>query len=177
MRRKKPTDGFIKFLFSLHHNMSMKKEDIMAEFKLTEDQYHEYLSAFNMFDTDRSGDISAEELVQAMKSLDKPTTLEEAKEMIKRVDENGDGDIDFREFVIMMGDDSEEEEELRKAFDLFDADNSGYIDEDELKKIMVQLLGPNLSDDELKAMMEQADTDHDGQISFEEFKVMMGSGK
>eukprot|EP00339_Tiarina_fusa_P024244 CAMPEP_0117047120 /NCGR_PEP_ID=MMETSP0472-20121206/32577_1 /TAXON_ID=693140 ORGANISM="Tiarina fusus, Strain LIS" /NCGR_SAMPLE_ID=MMETSP0472 /ASSEMBLY_ACC=CAM_ASM_000603 /LENGTH=157 /DNA_ID=CAMNT_0004759725 /DNA_START=17 /DNA_END=490 /DNA_ORIENTATION=+ len=154
---------------------SFKKEDLMKEFNLTEDLYHEYQSAFDMFDEDHSGDISAEELVKAMNSLSKPTTLEEAKEMIKRVDQDGDGDIDFREFIIMMGDTGEEEEELRNAFDLFDADNSGYIDRDELKQVMVKLLGPNLTEDELTNMMDQADTDHDGQISFEEFKAMMGA--
>ena len=152
------------------------KVAICKEFKLTEDQFQEYKSAFDMFDTDHSGDISADELVALMGQLGKEVTLQDAKDMIKTVDQNGDGDIDFREFIIMMQDNAaDNEDELRKAFDIFDADNSGYIDRDELKLVMTQLLGTNLSEEELANMMAEADTDNDGQISFEEFKAMMSN--
>ena len=51
------------------------KVAICKEFKLTEDQFQEYKSAFDMFDTDHSGDISADELVALMGQLGKEVTL------------------------------------------------------------------------------------------------------
>ena len=65
----------------------------------------EYLkTAFRMFDTDNSGKIDIEELRQLLagdefKDLYSEDQLSAA---IKEVDENGDGEIDFNEFMIMM---------------------------------------------------------------------------
>ena len=75
--------------------MSFTKEAICKDFNLTEDQYQEYKSAFDMFDTDGSGDISASELVNVMTQLGKSASEEDARAMIKTVDENGDGEIDL----------------------------------------------------------------------------------
>ena len=151
-----------------------EKEAICKEFGLTDDQYVEYKAAFDMFDIDKSGDISADELVSVLGQLGKETSLDDAKDMIRLVDENGDGDIDFREFVIMMkGNEGGKDDELRTVFDIFDADGNGYIDKDELKNVMTQLMGHNVTDSELESMMKEADLDNDGQIDFEEFKKMM----
>lgn len=56
---------------------------------------------------------------------------------------------------------------------VFDADGNGLIDRSELQKVMSSL-HENLSEDELDAMIKEADINGDGQISFEEFKAMMG---
>jgi Ca2+-binding EF-hand superfamily protein len=56
---------------------------------------------------------------------------------------------------------------------VFDADGNGLIDRSELQKVMSSL-HENLSEEELDAMIKEADINGDGQISFEEFKAMMG---
>lgn len=61
-------------------------------------------AAFNAFDTDRSGDIDSEEIVGAMTRVGVSITLEQAAALTASVDGNGDGLIDFDEFVIMMQD-------------------------------------------------------------------------
>merc|ERR1712110_1192173 len=156
--------------------MSFTWESICKDFNLTEDQYQEYKSAFDMFDTDGSGDISCTELVSVMTQLGKAASEEDARAMIQTVDENGDGEIDFREFINMMkSNDTDTDDELRRAFDIFDADNSGFIDREELKAVIAKLMGAPLSEEELDAMMKEADTNSDGQVSFEEFKAMMGN--
>ncbi|XP_054777737.1 probable calcium-binding protein CML35 [Prosopis cineraria] len=59
--------------------------------------------AFEVFDTDRDGKISAEELLEFFKAIgDERCTLEECRRMIKRVDRNGDGFVCFEEFSRMM---------------------------------------------------------------------------
>jgi len=60
-------------------------------------------SAFDVFDVDRNGFISADELHRVMVSLgDKHTTLEDCRCMIRSVDRDGDQMVDFREFQFLM---------------------------------------------------------------------------
>ncbi|KAL4446627.1 hypothetical protein ABPG74_005565 [Tetrahymena malaccensis] len=61
---------------------------------------------------------------------------------------------------------------LKQAFDLFDTDGSGAIDEKELKDAM-KALGFESKKEEVKALIEQVDKDGSGMIEFEEFLVMM----
>ncbi|PIN01662.1 Calmodulin and related proteins (EF-Hand superfamily) [Handroanthus impetiginosus] len=58
--------------------------------------------AFEVFDIDKNGTISAEELQNVMKSLGEECTLAECKKMISGVDSDGSGTISFDEFKVMM---------------------------------------------------------------------------
>jgi calmodulin len=112
-----------------------------------------------------------------MRKLGQNPSEAELIEMISTVDDNGDNEIDFPEFLILMKSrigEKDPEKELRDAFRVFDTDNSGSIDRKELKRLMKKL-GQALSDAELDAMMDEVDTNGDGQISFEEFKDLMVS--
>lgn len=114
-----------------------------------------------------------------MTQLGESPTDEEIEEMILAVDVNGDGEVDFEEFLALMrlrmGESGEDaEQHLRDVFNMFDSDSSGYIDRDELRALMKKL-AQTLKDDEITAIMEEADVDGDGEISFEEFKILMTS--
>lgn len=61
---------------------------------------------------------------------------------------------------------------FRETFALFDKDESGCIDRDELRSMLLAL-GQHLKSSELDDIMRQADTDGDGKISFTEFVSMM----
>ena len=56
-----------------------------------------------MFDKDGNGKISKEELKLVMKNLGENLTDDEISEMILEADDNGDGAVDYEEFVKMMG--------------------------------------------------------------------------
>lgn len=78
-----------------------------------------------------------------MQALDVHPSEEELKRMIREVDLNKNGKIEFNEFLPLMqarfamdGD-----EELKSEFDAFDKDHSGQISPSELKKIMNGLGG------------------------------------
>jgi Ca2+-binding EF-hand superfamily protein len=121
------------------------------------------------------GTIELHELKQVMSKLGQNPTEAELTEMISSVDDNGDNEIDFDEFVILMRSrigSRDPEKELRDAFAVFDTDGSGAIDRKELKRLMKKL-GQALSEAELDAMMDEVDTNGDGEISFEEFKSLM----
>lgn len=63
----------------------------------------ELVEAFAVFDTDRDGRISAEELLRVFQAIgDELCTLEECRRMIESVDRNGDGFVCFEDFSRMM---------------------------------------------------------------------------
>lgn len=125
------------------------------------------------------GTIEGSELSYVMSKLGETPTEDELEDMIRAVDLNGDGEIDFDEFIGLMRLRMDErqrdpEEDLRDAFNMFDADRSGYIDRDEVRLLMKKL-AQTLTEEEIDAIMEEVDTDGDGEISFEEFRAMMFS--
>merc|ERR1712085_62947 len=150
----------------------------MTKHGLSEDEVSDLKEAFSMFDIDGDGTITIIELREVMKSLGQNPTEKELKQMIRSVDADGNNEIDFDEFLILMSSkkpsSDDPDKELRDAFAVFDDDNSGSISREELKKLMKNL-GQSLSDGELDAMMDEVDTDGNGEIDFNEFKSMMQS--
>jgi len=111
-----------------------------------------------------------------MKSLGHNPSDEDLGRMIQSVDDNGNNEIDFQEFLVLMSSkrtiNDDPDRELRAAFAVFDKDGSGCISRSELKTLLSDL-GQSLTDEELDAMMSEVDRDGNGEIDFEEFKAMM----
>lgn len=61
-------------------------------------------AAFDMFDVDGSGSIDSKEVLQLLNGdgIEKLASKEAISKAIKEIDENGDGEIDFAEFKLMM---------------------------------------------------------------------------
>ncbi|URE21502.1 hypothetical protein MUK42_10586 [Musa troglodytarum] len=142
---------------------------------LTEEQISEFQEAFCLFDKDGDGCITLEELGTVIKSLGQNPSEEELQEMIREVDSDGNGTIEFAEFLNLMSRKVKEtnvEEELKEAFKVFDKDQNGYISASELRNVMMNL-GEKLTDEEVDQMIREADLDGDGQVNYEEFVRMM----
>ena len=91
------------------------------------------------------------------------------------IDKDGNGTIDFQEFLEMMTSKMSEKdsrEEILKAFRLFDDEEKGKISFRNLKRVAKEL-GENMTDEELMEMIEEADRDGDGEINEEEFLRIM----
>ena len=67
--------------------------------KLSAEQAAELKKAFEVMDANKDGVVTKEELTNLLKGLGEDVTEEVVEEMIKIADENGDGKIQFEEFV------------------------------------------------------------------------------
>ncbi|KAJ0238974.1 EF-hand domain-containing protein [Hirschfeldia incana] len=122
--------------------------------------------------------ITTEDLGTVMRSLGQNPTEAELQDMINEVDPDGNGTIDFPEFLNLMARKTKEtrdseEEELREAFRVFDKDQDGFISAADLRHEMLSLV-EDLTEEEVDEKIREADVDGDGQINYEEFvKIMM----
>jgi len=66
----------------------------------------------------------------------------------------------------------EEVNEIREAFNLFDADGSGQVDHREFK-VAMRALGFSCKKEEISALLLEYDKDASGNISFAEFQEIM----
>merc|ERR1712217_869504 len=147
----------------------------LGDEQLTEEQIAEFKEAFSLFDKDGDGTIITKELGTVMRSLGQNPTEAELQDMINEVDADGNGTIDFPEFLSLMErkmKDTAPEEDLIEAFKVFDRDGNGFISAAELRHVMTNL-GEKLTDEEVDEMIREADVDGDGQINYEEFVKMM----
>ena len=129
--------------------------------------------AFGVFDRDGSGSIDLDELREVMHNLHMGGTYgADAVEVMSQIDTDGDGTVSVDEFKAMVRplyDTSGEA--LRKIFNLFDADKSGYIEKKELL-VMLQRLGLGkdaCTKDALQKVFAAADLNDDDRVDFAEF--------
>ncbi|KAG8789356.1 hypothetical protein FS842_009925 [Serendipita sp. 407] len=124
-----------------------------------------------LVNSDGDGTITTKELGVVMRSLGQNPTDAELRDMINEVDVDGNGTIDFGEFLTMMArkiKESDRDEEIRQAFKVFDKNGDGYVTTEELALVMSNL-GEKLSSHELSEMMREADDNGDGKIDYSEF--------
>merc|ERR1712132_1083 len=118
--------------------------------QLSEEQLDEIREAFSLFDSDASGAIDVRELKAAMRALGFEVKNEELKKMVSDIDNDGNGTIEFGEFLQMMTGkmgEKDTREDIEKVFKLYD--------------------------EELQDMINQADRDGDGEINIDEFYRIM----
>jgi calcium-dependent protein kinase len=90
-------------------------------------------------DTDQNGELSREEVLAGYEEhFGIPISEEAVDAMFKAVDIDGNGAIDYTEFVMatMNEKDLITNDRLRAAFRLFDKDGSGAISPEEIKKAL-----------------------------------------
>ena len=142
---------------------------------LSEEKLVELRCAFDLFDNDNDGKIDIAELGKAIQKMGQKLTEDDLKEMIKEVDSDYNGTIEFSEFVQLMESkmkDNDSEEEIFEALKIFDKKGNGHITKNDIKNVMSSLHEP-LAQEEVDELMKTWDLDKDGYLNFEEFKNMM----
>ena len=82
------TDGVVDFPEFAKMMQQRRKQNALAEFQI--------------FDKDGSGTVSAQELKQVLKKFDVDISDETLDGMIKEADQDGDGSINYEEFMKIM---------------------------------------------------------------------------
>jgi len=109
------------------------------------------------------------------RSLGQTVSDEEVQDMLLEVDADGNGEIDFDEYVDLMVkklQDTDPKVELLEIFKIFDRDGDGFISAADLKEILT-ILGMVISDAEIRLLIVGAEADGDGFVNFEEFFKIM----
>ncbi|XP_040197963.1 centrin-3 isoform X1 [Aquarana catesbeiana] len=143
--------------------------------ELTEEQKQEIKDAFDLFDTDKDKAIDYHELKVAMRALGFDVKKADVLRILKDYDGEATGKITFDDFNEVVTDlilERDPQEEMLKAFKLFDDDDSGKINLRNLRRVSREL-GENMTDEELRAMIDEFDKDGDGEINIEEFISIM----
>ena len=95
--------------------------------------------------------------------------------MISDLDADGNGTIDFEEWLSLMTkrvSDKDTRANINKVFALYDDERTGFISVKNLRRI-AQELSENISEEELQELITRADLDQDGLVSEDEFYNIM----
>jgi Ca2+-binding EF-hand superfamily protein len=139
--------------------------------ELTHEQREELSEAFDLFDKDGDGTISAKELIVVMRSIGLDSSIEEIQHMMDEIVPGNAGEIEFDGFMTLMAKkikETEVEDELKETFKTIDRGNKGYYDLDDLRA-MVSQYGERISEEEIVKMFEEQDQNNNKRITFDEF--------
>ncbi|XP_034478918.1 calcineurin subunit B type 2 [Drosophila innubila] len=133
---------------------------------------------FRKLDLDNSGALSVDEFMSLPELQQNPLV----QRVIDIFDADGNGEVDFKEFIQGVSQFSVKGDKLSKlrfAFRIYDMDNDGYISNGELFQVLKMMVGNNLKDTQLQQIVDKtigfADKDEDGKISFDEFCSVVGN--
>ena len=148
---------------------------------VTKDTIIDLKKAFDLLDEDGSGVVAPNEIQKYFEKMGKMTKNRLIYQLLKDMDKDNSGGIDFDEFVKFItqrvGDkDPNLRDEIAEIFAFFDNNGNGKVSWTELK-IVAQFLGEEMSDDELKEMFVKADLDDDGFVTVDDFmNIWTGQG-
>ena len=140
---------------------------------VTKKECEELIEVFDTMDDNKDGVLSKEELYKGFEKVGKIGNKEEFEEVFNDVDKDGDGKVSFGEYLAASVDKKKvlSEERILSVFKLFDMDKNGKIDLYEFSEVFQhndEILVENWKD-----MLTDVDTNGDGNIDFEEFRVLM----
>lgn len=121
-----------------------------------------------------NGTLTEDEFVSGAKLFfGEQLTPTDALQLYKKIDLNGDGTIQFNEFVLVTlhKDELHSQQKLRAAFEMMDKNGDNTISPDELLEVFS--FNENFDIQMAEEMIKQVDMNSDGGIQFEEFNYMM----
>lgn len=127
---------------------------------------------FCYFDENGDGRISSTELRSCTSAVGYDLSLEEVRAIIESMDADGDGQLSSEEFIKLMERGDEDDRDMMEAFKMYEMEEEGCITAKSLTR-MLSRLGYSRNIEVCQEVINKFDINHDGVLSFEEFKAMM----
>ena len=143
---------------------------ISNQFNLKKEE-EELQALFKEFDLKKTGQISKDIFYKKLIELYGENEGKEICDKIfQRLDLDGSGEISYDEFLSAMIDGKKvlTEDRLEKAFKMFDKDGNGLLSIEEI----IEVFGGDAN--YWKKIIEEVDSNNDGEVDFNEFKIIMG---
>ncbi|PRT52966.1 Calcineurin subunit B [Wickerhamiella sorbophila] len=144
----------------------------------TKEELQRLMARFIKLDKDSSGTIEKEEFLAIPAIQSNPL----AQRLMEVFDVDGDGHVDFGEFITglsVFSSRGNREEKLKFAFNVYDIDGDGKLSNGELFIVLKAMVGNNLQEAQLQQIVDktilEADEDGDGCLSFAEFMKVIDS--
>ena len=113
--------------------------------KLSVKNNNEVIEAFKLFDADGDKRIKSEEILSLITALGGDVECQHVQDLVEACRDNGDS-LDMEEFLEQwslfkqkLGDEDEDEDEMKEAFKMYDQDGDGYITKDEMLAAITQM--------------------------------------
>jgi Ca2+-binding EF-hand superfamily protein len=148
---------------------------VKAPFVLSDAASEEIDFAFSTLDMEKKGHITPRQAKVGLRGMGFPVKKQEVAEMLRISGSDPEGPVShgtFRQMCIQKLSERSPEDDMRRAFQLFDMSGTGKIDAFALKRI-TKSLGLEVSDLELSEMITEFDSDRDGMINEQEFLSIM----
>jgi calmodulin len=130
-----------------------------------------------LVDRDGGGTISKAELGELMETLGIEASQEEIDHMVDEIDEDGNGNIDFEEFVKVMSrkvNATYTSDQVRAAFKIFEGVcPSGYVRAESLIKALSTYGKDKLTEEQAADLVSQLEVDSNGLINYNDYVHMM----
>lgn len=127
---------------------------------------------FDKYDANKDGKISLAEYREALRGTCHDDVAAATRRMFETADKDGDGFIEFEEFVEVNA--GVRMAEIKSAFRVFDVDGDGRISAEELAEVLRKIGGFGECDVvACRKMVKGVDKDGDGLIDMDEFVTMM----
>lgn len=143
------------------------------QYKLTDEEETELHELFNLVDTNRSGTITINELIQLLHTLNIQCSISEVELICNEMDCNGDGNISFDEFVGVMNakvNSIYTPEQILNAFHSL-CNHPESIDISSLKSILLTYGSEKikLNESQVDELISQLDIDSDGKFNYKQY--------
>ncbi|CAK7329866.1 unnamed protein product [Dovyalis caffra] len=174
--------SFLEFQYKLSKNKFLRKpyrlfssrdrqsSGILSTFQ---PNLNEMRQVFDKFDSNKDGKISQQEYKATLRALGQSNKLGEVSKIFQVVDLDGDGFIDFREFVeAQKKGGGIRTTDIQSAFLGFDSNGDGKISAEEVMDVL-RRLGERCSLEDCRRMVSAVDVDGDGMVNMDEFMTMM----
>ena len=171
-----------------HKKQSRKKKAVQFKVETQEStEVENAMKLFLVFEQGESGVLSFNEFNEAIREIGLDPSSDQVKRLFNRVDSDGNGRIDFEEFLKLFllvnkgkRKDSNKDatdgppaidEERRKSLKLmklFDADGDGVLSVSEWQTVLNRM-GMKCTSKEAKALFRNVDSNGDGKVDLDEF--------